>query len=65
MSRRCLILALLVRANLLLLVIVHAHARAVLVVPRLSCLTIYCVQIYFVAVFIILESVEGPTGSFL
>jgi len=60
----CLILALLVGAHLLLF-IVHAHARAILVVARLGCLSIYRVQIYFVAVLIVLESVKRTARAFL
>ena len=58
------ILALLIGAHLLLF-IVHAHARAILVVARLGCLSIYRVQIYFVAVLIVLESVKRPARAFL
>jgi hypothetical protein len=37
---------------------VHAHARTILVVARLGCLSIYCVQINFVAILVVLESVK-------
>lgn len=60
----CLILALLVGAHLFL-VIVHAHARTILVVARLGCLSIYCVQINFVAVLVVLESVKRSAWAFL
>ena len=64
-TRRCLkLVALFVGAHLLL-VIVHSHARAILVVARLCGLAIYGVQVYFVAVLVVLEGVQRTTRAFL